>query len=287
MSDIKYISIEELHFDYKNPRLVEFEDIKESSSEDSIIKVLWDAMDVKEIVQSIYNNGYFSNDPLIYTEEKKKKIIIEGNRRLAAVKILLNPDKYKWDIPELSTEKKQELSKLPAIFRNRNEAWNFIGFKHVNGPAKWGSYAKAKYIAQVHNDYKIPLDQIAESIGDTHKTVRKLYRGLMVVEQAESQTNFKREDCRRDHFSFSHLYTGLGYSGFSKYIGLKDESEETSKYIPEDKLQELNDVFRWLYGSKTENIEPAVQSQNPHLRQLDSILQNREAIAFLKKKKQY
>lgn len=284
MNTIENIPVEDLNFDYKNPRLVEFEEISKGSTEDDIIKVLWDAMDVKEIILSIVNNGYFTNDPLIYANENGVKYVIEGNRRLAAVKILLNPDKYNWDIPKISTEKKREILKLPVICMSRDKAWNFIGFKHVNGPAKWGSYAKARYIAQVHNEFKIPLDTIAVSIGDTHQTVRKLYRGLMVVEQAEKETNFKREDSKREHFAFSHLYTGLGYRGFADFLNLKSENEDTIKYIPENKKVELENVFRWLYGSKKENIEPVVQSQNPHLRQLDAVLQNREAVAFLKKR---
>lgn len=284
MSEIEMIPVDELFFDYNNPRLVEFENISENSSEDEIINVLWEAMDVKELVLSIAYNGFFTNDPLIYTNDEGKKRVIEGNRRLAAVKVLLNPEKYQWDLPFIDIDGKKQISQLPAINMERFEAWKFIGFKHVNGPAKWGSYAKARYIAQVHNDFRIPLDNIAERIGDTHKTVRKLYRGLMVVEQAEKSTNFKREDAMKDHFAFSHLYTGLGYRGFVDYLQIKDENEDTQIFIPEEKNDELEFVFRWLYGSKKENIEPVVQSQNPHLRQLDAVLQNRESLAILKRR---
>ena len=52
---------------------------------------------------------------------------------------------------------------LPVIrLENRQEAWRYIGFKHVNGAAKWNGFAKAKYIATVHHDFNISLDDIAE-----------------------------------------------------------------------------------------------------------------------------
>ena len=52
--------------------------------------------------------------------------------------------------------------------------------------------------------------------------------------------------------------------------------------MPPDKIGALKEVCRWLYGSKKENLEPIVQSQIPHLSQLDAILQNREALAALR-----
>jgi hypothetical protein len=38
----------------------------------------------------------------------------------------------------------------------------------------------------------------------------------------------------------------------------------------------------WLFGSKKAKRPPVVETQNPHLRQLDAILKNREAVAALR-----
>lgn len=145
----------DLHFDRHNPRLVEF-GLRTSSSDEEIVKILWDAMDVKEITQSIIASGYWENDPLIVSQENGKNVVIEGNRRLAAVKILRHPDKYSKlisSIPKIKDELSNQLEEIPALIQTRKESWKFLGFKHVNGPAKWGSYAKAKYVADVHNKY--------------------------------------------------------------------------------------------------------------------------------------
>ena len=80
--------------------------------------------------------------------------------------------------------------------QNREAAWRFIGFKHVNGLVKWGSYAKAQYIAKVHTGYGISLDNIALQIGDYHRTVQRLYRALMVIKQAEEVGQFSRDDMK-------------------------------------------------------------------------------------------
>ena len=166
--------------------------------------------------------------------------------------------------------------------QSRENAWRYLGFKHVNGPAKWSSYAKAKYIADVHSKYFVSLAQIAQQIGDGHRTVQRLFRGLMVLEQAEREKVWDRDDRSRPRLSFSHLYTGLDYDGISTFISLKNLDEETKSPVPNTKLRELGELCVWLYGSKKVGISPAVATQNPHLRQLDAILQNREAIAALR-----
>lgn len=278
------MQVSELDFDRKNPRLVEF-DIDENSTDQDIIMVLWDTMDVRELVMSISSAGFFSHEPVIITEEHGKKIVIEGNRRLAAVKIMLDPtilgDKAN-AIQGIIPSDIQDLRSIPTICDTRKNIWHYLGFKHVNGPAKWSSYAKAKYIAYVHKDFGIPLKEIAKQIGDTHKTVQRLYRGLMVLEEAEKYEVFDREDRWHRHFSFSHIYTGLDKKGISSYIGLISEDAESENPVPPDKLEELGELLLWLYGSKKRKLQPLLEKQNPHLSQLDAILKDNEALAALK-----
>ena len=283
--DIKDIELTNLDFDKENPRLVEFS-IHPKSSEEEIIKILWEAMDAKEIAMSIAASGFFRNDPLIAMEGKDGRfIVIEGNRRLAAAKILYKKSQYKAlfsDIPEISDANIAELSNLPVVIQSRQDAWQFLGFKHVNGPAKWGSYAKAKYISDIHNKFNIPLDQIGNQIGDTNNTVQRLYHGLMVIDQAEREKVFFREDSQKKPFPFSHIYVGLQREGIKKFLDLKKPDEESIDPVPKGKIKELGELLNWIYGSKKDDISPVVQSQNPHLRELDEVLQNRESLAAIR-----
>ena len=278
------IPVDSLEFDISNPRLIEFT-IPSTISEKDLIKLLWENMDVREVALSIAASGFFSNDPLIATPDGAKFTVIEGNRRLAAVKLLQSPDLFKdiiSDIPTISDTNKATIDKLPVFIQDRKDAWKFLGFKHVNGPAKWGSYAKAKYIAEVHNSYSIPLDQIASQIGDTNKTVQRLYHGLMVIEQAEEEKIYSREDTVRASIPFSHLYVGLTREGMRTFLALDDSSYEKKRPVPKEKARELGEVCRWLFGSRRDKVEPIIQSQNPDLKYLDAILLNREALAALR-----
>lgn len=284
---IKSVKTKNLNFDYKNPRLIEF-GVNQGTSSEEILQILWEQMAVEEIVLSIASSGFLVYEPLIVLEENGVNIVIEGNRRLAAVKAILEPgylEQYgSANIPEIGDPIKEDLEELPVIYaENREAVWRFIGFKHVNGPAKWGSYAKAQYIAEVHNTYQIPLPVIALQIGDTHRTVQRLYRALMVIEQAEKLGLFNRDDMKTSRLYFSHLYTGLDYEGIKKFLGVREAELESENPVPEEKYKELGELLRWIYGSKKYGQDNLIKSQNPHLRQLDAVLQVKEAIAALRR----
>lgn len=186
-------SIRNLKLDKENPRLVEF-GITSSSSEQEIMMILYNEMAITELMYSISKNGYWTYEPLIVMPGKNGKfIVLEGNRRLTALKLLLGielPDNFELPVSIstlLNRDLLQSLESVPVLeVKDRKEAWKFIGFKHVNGPAKWGSYAKAKYVADVHEKFEVPLSDIALQLGDGNSTVQKLYQGLKVLQQADS-----------------------------------------------------------------------------------------------------
>lgn len=282
MTNIQQSKASELHFDLKNPRLAEYSGY---SNETEILKLLWSSMAINELVMSILANGFFESEPLYVVEEEGKKVVIEGNRRLAAVKSILHPEDIKGMAPFMELITDELVHDLEAnipvvIVKNREEAWRYIGFKHVKGAAKWNSYAKAQYIALVHNDYHVSLDDIARQIGDSKNTVRRLFRGLMVLEQAEKDTEFKIDDIYNKRIYFSHLYTALPYTGFMKYLGM-DGGDELP-LVPPTHLKQLENVMMWLFGSKSQDIAPVITTQNPDLIQLNQVLQDTEAIELLK-----
>lgn len=273
----------ELCFDYKNPRLF----LEHDQSEEELILRLWREFAVDEVALSIAHNGYFRHEPLFATTEDNNFVVVEGNRRLAAVRLLLSNELRErvgaTDLPEISSARKKELAKLPTIECQRSDIWQYIGFKHVNGPQPWRSYAKAKYVAWVHNELNVPLEDIAAMIGDRHATVRRHYRGLMVLYQAENSGVYDIEDRWRSHFAFSHLFTGLGYKNVQNFLGIDNATSFQLNPIPENNLKSLGYFLRWLYGQKSTDTRPLIQSQNPDLRRLEEVLGYETGIIALKR----
>lgn len=287
MTDIQNINLNKLQLDRQNPRLSEF-GITNKSKESEILQILWDEMAVNELMYSIVSNGFWDYEPLIIMklEGQDDYVAIEGNRRLAAVKLIHDQGTVKIPkhiLDKFNSDLLRDTSTLPCIVVNsREDSWKFVGFKHVNGPAKWGSFAKAKYIADIHNDYGVPLDTISYQIGDTNNTVQKLYQGLMVLDQAKREKVYNYEvDVQANRIYFSHLYTGLQRDGIRKYLEIKEAEDESSDPVPKSKLKELGQLLEWLFGSKKNETQPLIKSQNPDLKNLNDALQSKEAIVAL------
>lgn len=283
---MEHIRAEYLHFDIKNPRLVEQQ--IGNPDDHKVLNTLWKESAIKDIVMSIMANGYFENEPMLVIGKEDYYVVVEGNRRLAAVKAIISPDSIDNGgmskfAPKITRQLRQSLEDgIPVtVLQDRKDAWQYIGFKHVKGAVKWDSFAKAEYIATVHNDYGVGLENIAQQIGDTNNIVKKLYQGLMIVRQANAQTDFKMDDLYYRRLYFSHIYTAIGYTGFQQYLGF-DPNNVSAAPISKDKLQNLRDVCLWLYGSNSKDIRPVIKSQNPDLRHLDAVLMSKDATLLLK-----
>ena len=103
----RLLSIEHLKLDVKNPRF-SYQSTKEMNQTE-IIKYLIENHAVYELAKAIAANGYLLNEEPIVCKEGDYYIILEGNRRVAACKILLQPYKY------LSPLRAKELSKYERI----------------------------------------------------------------------------------------------------------------------------------------------------------------------------
>ena len=136
----------DLAFDRHNPRLVEF-DITSKTTDEEMIQLLWNVMDVHELVLSIAASGFFPYEALLVAEEAGKNIVIEGNRRLAAVRILLEPgivDSGYVTIPKLSVEVRDSLHELPVLVGSAKTLGVISGLNgtHCTSCQCWSARAK-------------------------------------------------------------------------------------------------------------------------------------------------
>lgn len=289
---IEPVSVSQLRLDEENPRLIS---IANNEGQEGIVKAMWREMAVSEVALSIAANGFFKEEPLFVIpqnpkeKDPKKKIytVVEGNRRLTAVMLLTDAklrEKVKaTDLPDLSAAQKKHLEELPvSIYPNRKALWEYFGFRHVNGPKEWDSFSKAAYVAKVQREYGIPLAEIARRIGDQNSTVERIYRGYVLLEQAETQAGFSREDRIKNRFYFSHLYTASDYEEFLDFLGLTRENSLHDNPVKKPNLPRLKEMMTWLFGSRSDGKEPVVQKQFPDLGHLREVVGNKPALAALR-----
>lgn len=284
------ISPDQLCFNTHNPRLTAQFGLNTDASDYEVIMVLKKIADIDELLLSIASNGYINIEPMIVVGEKSPYRVLEGNRRLAAIKLLQDAElakKCRITVPETSLNLDKALEKV-MVYRvaDEGEARAFIGFKHINGPHKWDSLAKAKFAAEWYREGRT-VHEISQHIGDSFATVKKMLHGWIVLEQAEKNGIFaidERYPSRQ--FAFSHLYVALTRGPIREYLGLEpsfSRAEISDSPVPEKKLEELKNLMNWLYGSGKDDVKPVVASQNPDVKNLAEVLVHSKATAILKK----
>ena len=70
---------------------------------------MWREFVIEEVALSIANNGFWEYEPLIVATENNHLVVIEGNRRLAAVKLLLDENERRRvganSLPQITEDK--------------------------------------------------------------------------------------------------------------------------------------------------------------------------------------
>ena len=287
--EIADVAVDNLFLDEMNPRLGSHD----ARTQDEILDTLVREMSVDEVALSIAENGYYSTERLLVIERDQGPsgsfTVVEGNRRLAAVQLLLDDRKRRrtrsTDLPQITVERRQQLQTLPvSIFPTREQLWPFLGFKHVNGPKEWDAFAKAQYVAMVHETYGVPIDEISRRIGDRFSTVQRIYLGFRVLRQAESTGVFDRSDRYNEkRFYFSHLYTAADQRPFRDFLGIADDKLDSVNPVPKGSLNQLGDLLLWIYGSRSKGYEPIVKRQYPDLNLLRIAVGSKDAVASLKR----
>lgn len=142
------VKVTGLELDPRNPRIPAGTEIRSTRD---LIAELVEHDEVLDLARSISEGGYFPHESLIGLEEGGKKIILEGNRRLAALKLLINPDaapeEFKKRFRSLAESAKHPVETIPVVFApNRKSAARLIAARHtISQVSKWLPIQQARY----------------------------------------------------------------------------------------------------------------------------------------------
>lgn len=138
---VTFLKVNDLILDIDNPRFGEL--YTGSNKEEDLIEYLLFTESAISIVERLSTTKEFYVDkPLLILEENKKFLVKDGNRRCAAVKVLLNPKKFGINLPMF------KIAKLPVvIYKDKKEIGNRIIEEHTNNMFReWDRIAKAMEI---------------------------------------------------------------------------------------------------------------------------------------------
>lgn len=170
----KFLSPASLHLDSKNPRLG-----REHSSRAprEIIQYLFEHDKAIEVAESIATRGYFPNEPLLAVQEDGRMVVVEGNRRLAALKALREPalleGKYERQVERLTHRMgdRNEIARVPVtIAPSRKDTDCLLAGRHKGAPVlAWRGENRASFIldklAEGYDNDAL-LDELGFSVAD-------------------------------------------------------------------------------------------------------------------------
>jgi len=298
------ISIDRLNLDTDNPRLPAD---TQGKGETELLRTLHRGFNLGELINSMLQNGYFEEEPLVVIPKKLSKklssnktskkefeefiknekttfTVVEGNRRLAAAKIITSPEirnslKIKnWTEP--STAILDDINVLPAIvYCTRDEVVPYLGVRHIVGIQKWDSYAKARYIAKLVDEGK-KLKDVENQIGDSQGSARKNYISYKLVQQSKDEFEYNTENAE-EHFSL--LILAIGQGKIKRYLGLPTRIKDTDPEapVPKEKVDNLNNLMSWLYGDERD--PPVIKESRDITNYLTYVVESPNALKHLEK----
>jgi hypothetical protein len=253
MAKIITVPLEDLLFDPNNPRLIgEFD-----GDQDKMFRFLVTDIGVDDLLESLATSGLFDADPIIVrpAPAQGKYFVVEGNRRLAALKLLtgeapqdkeVNPNipKFSLEVGETFKHIKVQTDWSPEELRA------YLGYKHVTASREWSPDSKAKFVYENAKGDLSPdnLRLYARSLGTKYPTLLRWLTAYLVLKQAMSNGFFEPREAPSKGY-FGTFYTLLG--GKEAQTFLKLGSDLTQNLVPEDHLPQLSEFIQWTVGTKT------------------------------------
>jgi ParB/Sulfiredoxin domain len=302
---IEYEDVDNLLLDPENPRLPE--DLI-GGGQKAILQYIARHEAVEDLMAAIGRNGFFEGEPLVVYKaagDRGKWRVIEGNRRLASVKLLHDPSLYsaRKSLAEISNDspKRNKPLKLPVVrVPNREAALPYLGSRHIVGVKSWEPLPKARYILQLFeltSPKKPPLEryrEVALQIGSGKRTdyIRKNLNALAVFELIKKADFFSDKDGSELSFNFGVLYTALEWGPIAGHVGVVEYDSASNQVVAQNdpivsprKLDKAGvaELYEWCF--KKQSTGGTVLGESRNLSRLAQVLRSPTALKALRSTK--
>jgi hypothetical protein len=229
---------------------------------------------------SILKNGFIPVERIVVRPYRyglgDKWVVIEGNRRLAAVKWILEDYDAGVSIRPSVLESIKELPVVKVEEAGSDEVFraSLMGIRHISSIKQWGGYQRAKLIASMRDNLDLDISAIAESLGLSSQEVNRRYRAFKVLEQM-------RADEGSSQYAGPTLYPlfheAISLPNVREWLGW---SETDNQFRNEETLQAFYDLVT-PSSDQDGNDKPPKITTYIQVRELRDILSRPEAKRIL------
>ena len=285
------LNIDDLEFDKQNPRLPTTVSTKESE----IIKYLATKTGIEDLMISIGENGFFDGEAIVATAKNGKYTVLEGNRRLVALRLLQDPGLAgnRRSIAKASEDAKKQPTKIPAyIVNSRDDALQYLGFRHISGVQRWDPLAKARYLKSLFNrtssdkpsvEPEERCREVAREIGSKRDAVRRSLDALAAYEAIEDRDFFDIDGLDEGSFRFGTFYTAIANAEIASFVGVREEDGSATHPIANPKSlkkEPLKELTEWMFKKDDQGSTRLGESRN--IPKLSAVIENSNALEELR-----
>lgn len=157
----KIVRVDELLLDPLNIRLE-----NRNLTQEEIINDLFANEDAMQILQNIYENGYYPDEPPVVVKEKQKFYVIDGNRRVVSLKAMLRPGIAPKDFTSRISKMMKNFTPISQIevrvATNREDAQKYLAAKHTKNTRRPWSALRRAYFYYAQKEGGQTVDKLIE-----------------------------------------------------------------------------------------------------------------------------
>jgi ParB-like nuclease domain len=250
----RMIPLRDLLYDDTNPRIVERLGGKSSQSEIESI-LLGADIKAQELVSSFIENGYLPYEPLVVRRNKTKFIVVEGNRRLAALRLMQRSD----DEETKAAFHHHHLEQVPSlVFIGDDKAiLAYLGLRHLSKTKDWSSSAKGAFVERILNAH-YSLNEAAKLTNTTSQALRLILLTRRLFERAANLGLVSPAREGDGETYFWRLGDAIRRTKTKAYLELMENPDPLQQ--PEVNETKFDYLISWIYGNSRSGQAPILTS---------------------------
>ena len=235
--------------------------------------------DVAELRDTIKTIGFLPMDRMVVRKwsgqsSVDKYVVIEGNRRLTALKWLMSlQDAGKENFSPEQIDNYNNVECLLLDEANAPKSANLIlpGLRHVSGIKEWGPYQKAKAVHALRKSGLSSQDS-AQSLGLSVRAANSSYRCYLALEQMKSDEEYGEQADARMYSYFEEIFKRPVVRSWLEW------NDDAEGFTNEERRTEL---YSWMVPNEDEGTGPRLP-ESKSIRELSEIIADESAMSILR-----